>query len=280
MKDRVNLFIVGSPKCGTTSLALALDGLDSCFLPNIKEPNFFLNSKSTQLAHCIQTPKKYKDIYKKSSGEKYLIDSSTSYFVDSKSPNLIKKYNKEAKIIVLIRDPINRMISHYKMEKNTYLRERNSVKNVFSENYKKEYFGMNINPYIENSLYRKHLDKWVDVFGKRLLVCTIEDPLLENKIIDFLNIESFKLSLENNSKIIRHPFFNYLLKHKASQKLRFLLNNQTKSFIKKFIFKTNRKQEFFNINEDIDENVITFLYQDREYLSKKYNVRTDLWKIC
>lgn len=279
MKNRVNLFIVGSPKCGTTSLALALDNINSCFLPNVKEPNFFLESKSTQLAHCVKSLNEYNYMYKKSIDHKFRIDSSTSYFVDPKSPYLIKKYNSEAKIIILLRDPFKRMISHYKMEKNTYQRESKSIEISFSENYKKEYFGMHINPYIENSLYRKYLDSWSEVFGNNLLVCTIEDPLLENKVSAFLEIESFKLPNENNSKKIRHPYFKYLLHSKFSKKLRLITSNQTKLFLKKFIFKGYEKQDCNTLTKDFEAGSFHIFYQDQDYLSKKFNLRTDLWKI-
>ena len=38
-----NFFIIGAPKCGTSSMFAYLSELDELFLAPVKEPNFFLD---------------------------------------------------------------------------------------------------------------------------------------------------------------------------------------------------------------------------------------------
>ena len=45
-----NLYIIGAPKCGTTSIANWLNCHSECFLPEVKEPHYF-NSDDVVICH-------------------------------------------------------------------------------------------------------------------------------------------------------------------------------------------------------------------------------------
>ncbi len=108
---RPNLFLVGSMKCGTTSLHNMLSAHPSIFMcQNPKEPAWFAGGNSGRdLAW-------YLDGFAGATGEAYVGESSTDY---TKAPRLggvaakIKAFAPDARILYIMRDPLARAVSHY-----------------------------------------------------------------------------------------------------------------------------------------------------------------------
>ena len=110
---KVNIFGIGAPKCGTTSLYQALLDSGSCCTSRPKETHFFCNDKL--FANGIYWYKK--NYFPHYSGENSIADITPSYCWDQ--PNITSKriheYNSDAKIILLMRDPLRRLESEWKM---------------------------------------------------------------------------------------------------------------------------------------------------------------------
>lgn len=277
MNSKPNLFIVGSPKCGTTALAEALQENDAIFLSKLKEPNFFLTEKSTENALCIEDLNEYEDLFRGKEKCNFRIDASTSYFIDPKSPKKIFEYNEKAKVIVLLRDPFKRSVSHYNMEKYTYQREHKEIEVCLKKSYRAEYFGMLINPYLENSFYYKHLKKWQKVFSTNLLVASIEDPWFEKKIANFLNIDEFYLKSQNSSKRIRNSFFARLSRSRYVDRLRLSLSNKTKQLLKNIIYRSSKFESEKKLSNSFRKEIKDELFKDNARLESLYNIDTSKW---
>ena len=120
--NRPNLFLVGSPKCGTTYLWSKLKEHPKIFFSKIsRERNQFLflyNLKNDSYYKFYGISKKddYLNLFKNSNDEKYLMDSSVSYFTDEEAPKKIFKFNSKSKIIIMFRDPVKRGLSHHSMD--------------------------------------------------------------------------------------------------------------------------------------------------------------------
>ena len=122
MKNKPNLFIVGAPKSGTSLIwSLLKDHNDIFFSKNPeKEINFFsydeLKSDSYYKSFKINSLERYLNCFKNANNQKYIVDGSVSYFAYPSVPNKIYKFNQDAKIVIIIRDPIERAASHYQMD--------------------------------------------------------------------------------------------------------------------------------------------------------------------
>ena len=103
MYDKPNLFIVGAPKCGTTSLANYLNKHPDIFIPSIKEPNFF-STDTYGDKHCASL-RDYLDLYQ--SNERIHGDASTWYLFSKEAAKNISAFNAEAKIIIMLRNPVD-----------------------------------------------------------------------------------------------------------------------------------------------------------------------------
>lgn len=108
---RANLFIVGAPKCGTTTLMHWLSQHPSIFSPEIKEPHFYNDDSNHRI---LRTEFEYLKLYDcpQSFNAKYRLDSSVWYFYSSRAIERIEAdLEKKAKYIVCLRDPADMAVS-------------------------------------------------------------------------------------------------------------------------------------------------------------------------
>jgi hypothetical protein len=108
---RPNLFLVGSMKCGTTSLHNMLDAHPGIFMSRtLKEPAWFAGTNSGKSLSW------YLDLFAAAKEERFVGESSTDY---TKAPRLgpvagkIRDFSPDARIIYIMRDPFARAVSHY-----------------------------------------------------------------------------------------------------------------------------------------------------------------------
>ena len=196
-----NLFLVGAPKAGSTFLWTILkEHKDIFFSTNPeKEINYFsfdeLRSNSYYKDYKISNEKEYLNVFKNGQSVKYLADGSVSYFAYPSLPKKLYKFNREAKIVVIVRDPINRAFSHYNMDKRMGYATESFSDYLINKGNKYDKF---IHQYIENSLYYKHVKNYLEYFGKDQ-VCVLQLEQIDidiERLYDFLDIE--KSEFKNN----------------------------------------------------------------------------------
>ena len=174
MKKLPNFLLIGVPKAGTTSLYYWLKQHPEIFMSPVKEPHYF--SQIGNKDH-ITSWDNYTRLFDDVKNEKAIGEASTSYFhfYHNSIPMIKGKLGKKIKILVILRNPIERAWSHYQY----YLklgREHNPPERVFI----KEYLCLNepwkvANPYLEFSYYSKPLKIWLEEFGENFKVFFYED---------------------------------------------------------------------------------------------------------
>ena len=111
-KIRPNLFIVGAPKCGTTSLASWLDFHLNIFMCKPKEPYYF--SKDIKSNRAAASFDEYLELFNDVSSEHVAIgEASTTYLRSSVAVRSIESRCDKPKYIVCLRNPIDMAQSVY-----------------------------------------------------------------------------------------------------------------------------------------------------------------------
>ncbi len=109
MQKIPNFFIIGAPKCGTTSMIHYLSQHPSVFVPSIKEPHFF-NTDSTH--RYFFTKDTYLSLFNKAKSQhSVLCDGSVWYLYSEKAIDNILSFNPNAKFLVLLRNPVDLFFS-------------------------------------------------------------------------------------------------------------------------------------------------------------------------
>ncbi|AIA54965.1 sulfotransferase family protein [Acidithiobacillus caldus] len=115
-----NLFIVGAVKCGTTSLYAYLRQHPQIFFPEMKEPHFYTRPQpAPEQAHLIQyvaDADDYAKLYAHAGGYPWRGDASPSYLWSAQAAQRIRADVPQARILILLRDPVQRAYSQYLMD--------------------------------------------------------------------------------------------------------------------------------------------------------------------
>jgi len=282
--SKPNFFIIGTPKSGTTSLFYHLDAHPEVFTPKIKEPHYFSHPevKSTYYkTNIISNEQNYLNLYKNVENEKAIGDLSTSYFFNYDSAERIKEFNKDAKVIVVLRNPVERAISHYLMDFslgyiNLPLDE--VLKN--EKDYKSFY-----NQYVNIGFYEKPLKKFIEVFGRANILIILSDNLfnktektLEN-VFNFIGVDTnLKLELfkkRNQFKKPKHPFVKKILKSETANKIINIFPESIKENLKLILFDKNVEKPIFRE----ERKKLKRLYLDSiNNTSNLLNLNLDSWK--
>ena len=100
---RANFFIIGAPKCGTTSMAQWLGSHPEIFMSPVKEPHFF-NADDKQL---ISTLERYEELFLEASERHIAVGEASVWYLSSALaiPNILR-YQPAARFIVMLRNPL------------------------------------------------------------------------------------------------------------------------------------------------------------------------------
>ena len=104
-----DFFIVGQPKAGTSALFSFLKQHPDVGMCATKEPQFFchdIQSQFFKLNGQERSLKNYLNLYAHCEGAKATGEASTAYLYSRVAANEIQKFNPEAKVIALFREPV------------------------------------------------------------------------------------------------------------------------------------------------------------------------------
>ncbi len=111
MAKAPNLFVIGAMKSGTSALCRDLSEHPAIFMSPIKEPGYFSHEENRS------SLEKYRRLFARASDQAYLMEGSTEYtmrpHIDGVADR-IHAFNPGARFIYLMRDPLSRVVSHYR----------------------------------------------------------------------------------------------------------------------------------------------------------------------
>ena len=188
----------------------------------------------------ISNLKKYLNCFRKATTQKYIVDGSVSYFSYPTVPKKIHNFNPKAKVVVIIRNPIKRAISHYKMD----VRMGYANKPLLSYIKNPETYPSHYHQYIGNSMYGKHINNYYNIFGKSnvfvMSLDFIDDELV--RMYDFLEIRNNSGDRKENKKVNTNKApINFIS--------RFLQHNRYITTLFKYISPKRRLISSFSISE-------------------------------
>jgi hypothetical protein len=114
-----NFFIVGAPKCGTTALHSALSTHPEVFLSPNKEPHFFARDLEISDGWSVRDENDYLGLFSGAGLASRIGEASPWYLFSKTAADEIYNFNPEAKILILLRDPVDLIHSVHLQHLNT-----------------------------------------------------------------------------------------------------------------------------------------------------------------
>lgn len=243
MKKFPSFFVVGAAKSGTTALWNYFQQHPDIFVTNdisIKELGYFSNQ------YGITDENQYKKYFSGATENQIIGEVTHAYLTSEESAHWIKKEIPQAKIIIILRNPIDRSYSLYnwmimegyenassfkkalKLEKER-LHNSNGLLHSFNQNYY----------YLESGLYYNQVKRYLDIFGKTNVLILAYEEFNKNQLFYMNNIYTFlgvsTLSVLDNQRVNKSKS---VFSIKMQYLFRKLLNKYyNRPRIKKFILK-------------------------------------------
>jgi len=108
--------IVGAQKAGTTALARFLEGHPEICISRPKEVHAFDSPEFVDGWSPDEVERKYRSAFAHRERERRLGEATPIYLYWPVIPRWLQEHDSETKMIVLLRDPVERALSHYVME--------------------------------------------------------------------------------------------------------------------------------------------------------------------
>ena len=290
-----NLLIVGAAKCGTTSLHNYLKQHPDIFMSKQKEPHFLINSDigEDRIHKAITVLEDYEDMFKTDSIYKYKGESSVMYlaFPEFSIKNIKKYLDPDVKIIIMLRNPVERAFAGYLHNLRYNPSENLSFEEVFEKSEARYYQERDITPdtrYLHVGNYYSQVESFMSMFNDNVLVIMYEDyvnniDLCLANVFDFLDID--KISVDTSR---RHMVGGWIFKRKFLRNL-LIPKNNFKSLIKSFLpnkkIRKAIKQKIMNmstvespsISKDMHKKLTEYYRKDIDNLSKLLNKELNCW---
>ncbi len=253
MNKKVDFFLVGAAKCGTSAMFEYLIQHPKLFIPPKKELHYF----GADLNYSVPriTSEEYLEYFKQASGEQLFGDCSVSYLLSKNAAQEILDYNPEAKIIIMARNPVEMLQSLHAelvydgMEKETDLekalnleperKKGKALPKLYSIPLEFLYYSEAVALYTQAKRY-------LDVFDSDKVLIIEQQSLLKQpkevlqSVTAFLTVEPFdfiKKEEINPHKKIRFSQLNYFQNQ---------LSEKGKSFFRKVVPSKRFRKYVFN----------------------------------
>ena len=311
---KVNFFIVGAPKSGTTFIQKHLNKHPNLFLP--EEEPVYMSTDLNDLCN-YKSLESYLNLFSdnlKDGNNIICGEKSTNYLYSNTAHKEIFRYNQKAKIIICLRNPIYACFSYHNHNKvmgfeiiNDFSEAWNSQHLRISSNYKIPLWANNQKlryQYKNIYNYNTHVLKYLNTFGKENVKIIFFEDIKNNKdkvffeLFKFLNVKNFlitnykienfipKINVDNSLKNKIYLYKVFFLKKNSVRKftkiIKTILRIKSFSFLRKYTQPSSIKlHEVVSKNKDLDENIKNLLLHEfRESiqdLSKTLNQNFNHW---
>jgi len=234
-----DFYIIGAQKCGTSALYDYLVQHPSIHPCTTKEPRFFdkyYDRGINWYKSCFPFKIK-KNVEKIFFHRKFLTGEATERYLEH--PHVAKRLKHltpNAKIIIILRNPIDRAYSHYNMRFNSKKEELSFEEAIEKESIrtKNEYelmlndenyysFDYFHHSYLDRSIYVDKIKHWMKIFPKNQFLILQSEPFFKNpdetyqKVLEFLELP--KWQLKKYKKIGSGKYSNPKMKSETKSKL-------------------------------------------------------------
>jgi len=290
---KVDFIGIGASRSGTTWVSKCLaEHPEICFSKK-KETHFFGNRK-----YYKRGIKYYKKFFSRCSKNKIKGEFTPSYFSKPDVAKRIFKNFPEAKLIAVLRNPIERAYSEYFYNL--------AIKGINEPTFEQALSGPLKNKYLRRGKYYTNLKRFIKLFPKKNILILIYEDIEKNplkfiqQIYDFLGVNPNYIppSIDKkintsplNKKLLFFPFLNKIINF-IRKKVKNKINSTIKKIIKRtkitkaldLTLKLNKKRLFTKkepkppMRQEIRERLYKYYKEEIKNLEKLINRDLSFWK--
>ena len=291
-----NLFIVGAAKSGTTSLHNYLHQHPDVFMCNPKEPHYLINQEIgiNRIPVGITNFIEYTDLFSEGEDKKYRGESSVMYLMypEIVIPKIKNQFGEDSKIIIMLRNPVERAYSGYQHVKRYNVMESLSFEQALEKSENRYHNTSNMTPasrYLELGMYFEQVKIFIEEFDN-VHVIIYDDYKNDfssemDNVFKFLDVDAFKVNTEEKYMVGGWEWKNKKTKallmssNRLKTLLKIVLPSQIlRTFIRKKIMEYSISKTP-KINENTRKYLCKYYEQDVKRLSKLIDRNLNHWTL-
>jgi hypothetical protein len=201
-----DLFIVGAPKSGTTSLYEWLKGHPEVFMTPVKEPCYFSRDlaadKSGNFLRYEVDRERYLALFDAAGSAKRVGEASTRYLYSTEAAGLIAREKPDARIVAILRNPVDMIASLHAHKLAGDTEDLPSLEDALDAEADRR-AGRRIprdsNPHLatyrDRARFGEQVPRWIKAFGRErvhviLFEEMIRDPATHfRRLLEFLDVD-------------------------------------------------------------------------------------------
>lgn len=184
--DHRHLLVVGAQRCGTTYLSRALDAHPDLTMarPSPPEPKVFCDAELT--ARGVESY--HRTWFAHARDEELLGDKSTSYLEDPQAPGRAAAMLGDVEVVVLLRDPVRRAVSHWRFSTANGFEDRDLEDALLADLHDDQPWDhrrSSVSPvaYLRRGRYAEQLAPWFATFPATTHVLFLEELLADPEVL-------------------------------------------------------------------------------------------------
>jgi len=266
-----NFFILGS-KAGSTSLYEYLKDIPGIYMSPVKEPGYFrpaLLPPNAPKRKRIQNKNEYLKLFEDVKNEKVVGEATPGYLNFPEVAKWIHKIVPTAKILISLRDPVERLFSSYLMQHRSghfKLSISEDLENIFKKTEKTDWSRF----WVDTGLYFEKVQTYFDIFGSKQVKIIIFEEWVKKpqntiqEILDFLEIDykisDFEPEVHNPFKVPRGSIAKYIFRNRRIKQIarKTLSSKQRSSLAKKILLSKKGKPKM----DEKSISMLTKYYED------------------
>jgi hypothetical protein len=202
-----NFFVVGAARAGTTSLYHYLAGHPDIYMSSLKEPHFFSRARP-KVVPFVKDEGEYLRLFEPGAKLKIRGEASPTYLPDPETPRRIKRVSPDARVVIILREPVSRAYSaywhlvRYGVETRTFLE---AVQDELRQGDFEHYDPTRL--IVAAGLYADAVGRYLGTFGGAALVLFFDDlardargevaKVLAHLGLDTEHAQQFRLEVRN-----------------------------------------------------------------------------------
>ena len=197
-----NLFIVGAPKSGTTSLYEYLKDHPQVFMSVVKEPCYFAADlafdHSGNFLVYERDAKLYDDLWTDAGDARVLGEGSTRYLYSHDAPALIHKASPDARIVAMLRNPVDMIHSLHAHKLAAGTEDITDFKEALNSEADREqgrrlpaHSNPKLSTYRDRAKFGEQLPRWFDEFGRDNVRVIIFEDMVKDSPAEFRSLLEF-----------------------------------------------------------------------------------------
>jgi Sulfotransferase domain len=180
-----NFIIVGAARSGTTSLYEYLNCFSQVYMSPLKEPHFFLSEMGPNSTHLeyARNEEEYHKLFEGVKEEIAIGEASPSYLWDPLACERIKEQIPQCRIIIILRDPIERAYSQFLFDLKYGYENNLDFHSAVKQDYYRERKGWGTSHmYVELGMYSEQVKRYLAHFeGDKVKIMIFEEFIKDTK---------------------------------------------------------------------------------------------------